>query len=102
MQRILRPAPPLGFGYHGPSMNGGDGLPVGLRLGTSSFANDDWRGVFYPAGAKPGDYLRHYATQFWTVEIDAPPYESVMLDNETSSRSNESSTGLTLKQMNFL
>lgn len=50
------------------------GLPPGLRVGTSSFANDDWRGVFYPAGAKPGEYLRHYATQLSTVEVDATFY----------------------------
>lgn len=49
-------------------------LPPTLLVGTSSFSTGDWRGVFYPAEAPPGDYLRHYASQFRTVEIDATFY----------------------------
>lgn len=52
------------------------GVPERLRIGTSSFSTPDWCGVFYPRGAKPGDYLRHYAEQLRTVEIDATFYAS--------------------------
>lgn len=46
----------------------------GVRFGCSSFSSEDWVGPFYPPGTKPGDYLRHYATHFDTVEIDATYY----------------------------
>jgi len=46
-------------------------LPPRLHVGTSSFSWTDWKGVFYPADAAPGDFLGHYATVFKTVEIDA-------------------------------
>lgn len=45
-----------------------------LRLGTSSWSEPSWNGVFYPAGTKSGDYLAHYATQFDTVEADTTYY----------------------------
>lgn len=47
------------------------GLPRGLRLGTSSYSSPDWCGTFYPAGLRPEEFLRHYATRYDTVEIDA-------------------------------
>lgn len=52
------------------------GIPARLRLGTSSFSSADWCGTFYPRGTKPGDYLRRYAEQLTTVEIDATFYAS--------------------------
>jgi len=45
-----------------------------LRIGTSSWSADSWRGPFYPAGAKSGEFLAHYARRFDTVEIDATWY----------------------------
>lgn len=54
-------------------MESKDQLPR-VRLGTSSFSWEDWVGPFYPAGAKPGDFLRHYAARFDTVEVDATYY----------------------------
>jgi uncharacterized protein YecE (DUF72 family) len=45
-----------------------------VRFGTSSFSWEDWVGPFYPVGMKPGDFLRYYATQFDTVEVDATYY----------------------------
>lgn len=48
--------------------------PDNLRLGTSSWSEKDWVGPFYPAGTKPADFIRFYATQFSTVEIDATFY----------------------------
>jgi len=45
-----------------------------VRIGTCGFSYADWKGVFYPEGTKPGDYLRYYATQFDTVELNATFY----------------------------
>jgi uncharacterized protein YecE (DUF72 family) len=45
-----------------------------LRVGTSSWSHDSWKGTVYPQGAKPGEYLSHYAKRFDTVEIDATWY----------------------------
>ena len=45
-----------------------------LRIGTSSWSSEDWRGVFYPEGADAGSFLAHYASRFDTVECDATFY----------------------------
>jgi uncharacterized protein YecE (DUF72 family) len=45
-----------------------------LRLGTSSWSCKDWAGRFYPDGASPRDYIRHYAQRLNTVEIDSTFY----------------------------
>lgn len=45
-----------------------------VRFGTSSFSWTDWVGPFYPPGTPPGEFLRYYATQFDTVEVDATYY----------------------------
>jgi len=45
-----------------------------LRLGTSSWSEKSWVGVFYPPGTKPADMLAYYATQFTTVEADNTYY----------------------------
>lgn len=45
-----------------------------IRWGTSSWSEKSWVGPFYPRGTKPGDFLRYYATQFDTVEVDATYY----------------------------
>ena len=52
------------------------------RLGTMGFSYKDWRDVFYPRSARPGDYLGLYAKQFDLVELDTtfhavPPPERV-------------------------
>ena len=44
------------------------------RFGTSSFSSEDWVGPFYPPGTRPADFLRLYAQEFDTVEIDATYY----------------------------
>lgn len=46
-------------------------LPEPLWVGTSSFSSPDWVGSLYPHGAKPAQFLSHYARQLRTVEIDA-------------------------------
>jgi len=43
---------------------------VRVRVGTSGFAYDAWRGSFYPEGLKAGDRLRYYATRLDSVEIN--------------------------------
>jgi uncharacterized protein YecE (DUF72 family) len=48
--------------------------PGQVRFGTSSFSWEDWVGPFYPAGAQPADFLRHYARVFDTVEVDSTYY----------------------------
>jgi uncharacterized protein YecE (DUF72 family) len=45
-----------------------------LRFGTSSFSAPEWVGTFYPRGTRAADFLRYYATQFDTVEVDATYY----------------------------
>jgi uncharacterized protein YecE (DUF72 family) len=46
----------------------------GVFLGTSSFTASGWQSTFYPPGTKSADYLKYYATQFQTVEIDSTFY----------------------------
>lgn len=45
-----------------------------IRLGTSSWTGEGWVGSFYPANAKPQDFLQFYSREFDTVEIDSPFY----------------------------
>lgn len=45
-----------------------------VRIGTSGWSYDHWRGAFYPEGTPAADRLRFYATRFPTVEIDATFY----------------------------
>jgi uncharacterized protein YecE (DUF72 family) len=45
-----------------------------ILTGTSAFTAAGWEGTFYPAGMKAAEYLRHYATQFRTVEVDSTFY----------------------------
>jgi uncharacterized protein YecE (DUF72 family) len=48
------------------------GIPV--HVGTMGWSDADWQGVFYPEGAKAGEYIRLYAQAFDTVEIDSTFY----------------------------
>ena len=41
-----------------------------VRVGTSGFSYDAWKGTFYPPGLKSADRLRHYAARFPSVEIN--------------------------------
>jgi uncharacterized protein YecE (DUF72 family) len=45
-----------------------------IRLGTQGWSYDDWKGVFYPPGAKQEDRLPFYASVFDTVELDTTFY----------------------------
>jgi uncharacterized protein YecE (DUF72 family) len=45
-----------------------------VHFGTSSFSSRDWIGAFYPKGAKPMDFLKHYSRKFDVVEVDSTYY----------------------------
>ena len=47
-----------------------------VRLGTQGWSYDDWKGVFYPPGAKQEDRLPFYAGVFDTVELDTTFYHA--------------------------
>ncbi|MEE8105751.1 MAG: DUF72 domain-containing protein [Planctomycetota bacterium] len=53
-----------------------------IHYGTSSWSEKSWVGPFYPDGARPAEFLTHYAEQFETVEADntyyAIPRDSVV------------------------
>ena len=41
-----------------------------LRIGTSGYHYDHWKGVFYPEDLPKTEWFSHYARQFDTVEIN--------------------------------
>ena len=41
-----------------------------ICFGTSGFSYKEWRPIFYPDGLSDKQFLRYYATQFNSVEID--------------------------------
>ena len=45
-----------------------------IFVGTSGYSFADWVGPFYPPGTRSGDYLRHYAGHFGTVEVNSTYY----------------------------
>ncbi|MDG7035622.1 MAG: DUF72 domain-containing protein [Nitrososphaerota archaeon] len=45
-----------------------------IRIGTSGWSYREWKGVFYPNSAKPGEYLSLYSRKFSCVEIDSTYY----------------------------
>lgn len=45
-------------------------------LGTSGYNYKDWKGIFYPKGVPPKDWLAFYAQSYNTVEINATFYGS--------------------------
>lgn len=45
-----------------------------IRIGTSGFSYDDWRGHFYPPDLKSGEMLPYYARYFRVVEVNATYY----------------------------
>jgi uncharacterized protein YecE (DUF72 family) len=48
---------------------------AGLYVGTSGWSYPTWRPDFYPAKARPKDFLRHYAEHFRAVELNASAYQ---------------------------
>ena len=47
----------------------------GVYVGTSGFSYPSWRGGFYPAAAKPAEFLRFYAERLPTVELNSTFYQ---------------------------
>jgi uncharacterized protein YecE (DUF72 family) len=47
---------------------------VSLYVGTSGFSYPTWKPDFYPAGTKAADFLRFYAEQLSTVELNTTGY----------------------------
>lgn len=45
-----------------------------LRLGTCAFTAAGWVGSFYPRGLRSGEFLRFYAEEFSSVELDVTWY----------------------------
>lgn len=45
-----------------------------VRIGTSGFVYQHWRGRFYPLDLPPSRWLAHYASYFDTVELNSPFY----------------------------
>ena len=45
-----------------------------LYVGTSGFSYASWKPGFYPAGTKPGDFLRLYSERLSSVELNATFY----------------------------
>ncbi len=45
-----------------------------IRIGTSGWTYNDWKGAFYPETLAKSRWLDYYATQFSTVEINATFY----------------------------
>jgi uncharacterized protein YecE (DUF72 family) len=45
-----------------------------IRVGTSGFSYDDWKGAFYPEKIGKGDMLSFYGEQFRTVEVNMSFY----------------------------
>ena len=59
---------------HRIAVSGRTVLRVGIQIGTSGWSYPSWRPGFYPAGAKPADFLSLYAQQFDTVELNTTAY----------------------------
>lgn len=47
---------------------------TGPYVGTSGFSYASWRGGFYPANAKPSEFLRRYGERLPTLELNASFY----------------------------
>jgi uncharacterized protein YecE (DUF72 family) len=47
---------------------------MGLRIGTCGYSYDEWKGVFYPEKTPKGEFLRFYAREFDTVELNVTFY----------------------------
>jgi uncharacterized protein YecE (DUF72 family) len=47
---------------------------MNIKIGTSSYSYDDWRGTFYPESIKTGQMLEYYCQFFNTVELNVTYY----------------------------
>jgi uncharacterized protein YecE (DUF72 family) len=51
-----------------------------LRIGTSGWSYQSWRGPFFPFDLPAKDHLAFYATRFNATELNAPFYRTPTLD----------------------
>ena len=51
-----------------------------VRIGTSGWTYDGWRGPFYPDGVPKDQWLGHYASCFSTTEINGSFYRTPTLE----------------------
>jgi hypothetical protein len=63
-----------------------------ILVGTCGYSYTEWVGPVYPEGTPKEDYLRLYAAQFGTVELDFPYYR--MPTAEQLGRMAETAPGL--------
>lgn len=50
-------------------------MPSGVKVGTSGYVYDHWRGAFYPEELPRSRWFGHYAARFSTVEINNTYYQ---------------------------
>ena len=48
--------------------------PPGLYVGCPIWTNKEWLGSYFPLGAKEPDYLKYYAQQFNSIELNTTHY----------------------------
>ncbi|MBN2226721.1 MAG: DUF72 domain-containing protein [candidate division Zixibacteria bacterium] len=62
---------------------------MNIKIGTSGYSFDDWKGPFYPPDIKKGKMFDHYVKHFPTVEINSTyyriPHPAVMVNIEKKS-----------------
>jgi len=63
-----------------------------IKIGTSGYSFEDWKGPFYPTDIKKGKYLDYYIKHFPTVEINSTyyriPHPAVMTNIEKKTPDN--------------
>ena len=47
-----------------------------IRIGTSGYSYNDWKGLFYPRDLEPAKFLEYYAQYFDCIEIDSTYYRT--------------------------
>lgn len=50
-------------------------MPTSVKVGTSGYVYDHWRGAFYPEEMPKSQWFAHYAKRFGTVEINNTYYQ---------------------------
>ena len=51
-----------------------------IRIGTSGWTYDGWRGLFYPENIPKKEWLCYYASRFVTTEINGSFYRTPCLE----------------------
>lgn len=57
-----------------------DGNPLDFFVGCTGWSMKEWVGHIYPKGAKAKEYLRYYAEQFNTIELNTTHYRIPSLE----------------------